>query len=282
MKFKSLIRTIVLFAGSMLFTMCKQGSNEKKDVTNAKRPNIVLILADDLGYSDLGCYGGEINTPNLDYLAKNGLRFTQFYNTSRCCPSRASLLTGLYNHQAGIGEMTSDRNLPGYRGHITENAVTLAEVLKTAGYDTAMSGKWHVSNTVVQETPEDQLAWLNHQSSHPLFSPIEQYPTNRGFDQYYGNIWGVVDFFDPFSLVNGTEPVKEVPEDYYHTDAISDSTVAYIKQYSKTENPFFIYVAETAPHWPLMAPPEDIEKYKNTYTKGWDKIREERIKKENA
>ena len=243
------------------------------------RPNIVLILADDLGYSDLGCYGGEVQTPNLNYLAENGIRFSQFYNTSRCCPSRASLLTGLYNHEAGIGEMTTDRNLPGYRGHITENAVTLAEVLKSAGYHTAMTGKWHVSNTVVQENPEAQLNWLNHQESHPLFSPIEQYPTNRGFEKYYGNIWGVVDFFDPFSLVNGTEPVEKVPDDYYHTDAISDSTVAYINQYSKEDKPFFLYVAETAPHWPLHALPEDIKKYKDTYTEGWESIREKRYAK---
>lgn len=139
-----------------------------------KRPNIILILADDLGYSDLGCYGGEIQTPNLDYLAANGVRFTHFYNTSRCCPTRASLLTGLYNHDAGIGEMTTDRKAPGYRGYITENTVTLAEVLKQSGYHTAMSGKWHVSNTIEQPTPKAQLDWLNHQAEHPLFSPIEQ------------------------------------------------------------------------------------------------------------
>lgn len=264
-----------------IFNSCKPSKeNEKEDVaSNDRPPNIIVILADDLGYSDLGCYGGEIETPNLDYLAQNGVRFTQFYNTSRCCPSRASLLTGLYNHQAGIGEMTRDRGLPGYRGHITENTVTLAEVLKSAGYHTGMAGKWHVSNTVVQETPEKQLAWLNHHESHPLFAPKEQYPTSRGFEKYYGNIWGVVDYFDPFSLVNGTEPVKEVPEDYYHTDAINDTAVAYMQHFSKEKKPFFLYVAETAPHWPLMAPPEDIEKYKDTYTEGWEKIREARFKR---
>jgi len=175
--------------------------------------------------------------------------------------------------------MTTVRNLPGYRGHITENAVTIAEVLKSAGYHTAMSGKWHVSNTVVQETPEKQLNWLNHQEEHPLFSPIEQYPTNRGFEKYYGNIWGVVDFFDPFSLVNGTDAVKEVPKDYYHTDAINDTAVAYIKTLGKKQEPFFLYVAETAPHWPLMAPEKTIEKYKDTYVAGWEAIREARYKK---
>ncbi len=238
-----------------------------------KRPNIIIILADDLGFSDLGCYGGEIHTPNLDYLASRGLRFTNFYNTSRCCPSRTSLLTGLYNHNAGVGEMTTDEHQPGYRGHITENAVTIAEVLKAAGYQTAMSGKWHVSNTVVQQTPREQLAWLNHQTEHPLFSPIEQYPTNRGFDRYFGNIWGVVDYFDPFSLVSGTTPITTVPKDYYHSDAINDTAVTYIKGFKKTDKPFFLYVAETAPHWPLMAKPADIAKYKDTYKAGWEAVR---------
>lgn len=272
------IGLFTLIIGSLSCKNSKNDSEAKKE--EPRRPNIVLIMADDLGYSDLGSYGGEIQTPHLDSLAENGLRFTQFYNTSRCCPSRASLLTGLYNHDAGIGEMTEDRHIPGYRGHITENTATLAEVLKSAGYHTAMSGKWHVSNTVVQKTPEKQLAWLNHQENHPLFSPIEQYPTNRGFEKYYGNIWGVVDFFDPFSLVNGTEPVTEVPDDYYHTDAISDTAVAYINQFSKEkEKPFFLYVAETAPHWPLMAPEETIKKYENTYTDGWEATREKRYKR---
>lgn len=246
-----------------------------------ERPNIILIMADDLGYSDLGCYGGEIQTPNLDSLANNGLRFSQFYNTSRCCPTRAALLTGLYNHQAGIGNMTTDQNQDGYRGHLVETAVTVAEVLRSAGYRTGMTGKWHVSNTLVQETPEKQLAWLNHQAFHPEFSPLEQYPVNRGFEKYYGNIWGVVDFFDPFSLVNGTEAVKEVPEDYYHTDAINDTASAYIREFAKSEDPFFLYVAHTAPHWPLHALPEDIEKYKDVYTVGWETIRRARYDRLN-
>jgi arylsulfatase len=242
-------------------------------------PNIVIILADDLGFSDIGCYGGEINTPNLDYLAANGVRFSNFYNISRCCPSRASLLTGMYNHNAGIGEMTEDRHLPGYRGHLTDSVATIAELLKLSGYHTAMSGKWHVSNTVEQQTKEEQMNWLNHQADHPLFSPIEQYPTNRGFEKYFGNMWGVVDYFDPFSLVSGTTPIKDIPENYYHTDAINDTVVAYIKELSKDDKPFFLYVAETAPHWPLMAPDQEIKKYISTYTIGWDAIRESLYKK---
>jgi arylsulfatase A-like enzyme len=243
------------------------------------RPNIIIILADDLGYSDIGCYGGEIKTPNLDYLAANGVRFTQFYNVSRCCPSRASLLTGLYNQQAGIGSMTRDQHQPAYRGYLTENTVTLAEVLKNAGYHTGMVGKWHVSNTVEQSTPEEQLKWLNHQANYPLFSPIEQYPLNRGFEKYYGTIWGVVDHFDPFSLVNGTKPVEKLPPNYYHTDAINDTASAYIKQFSKQNKPFFLYVAHNAPHWPVQALPEDIAKYKNTYKAGWEATRQARYKR---
>jgi len=245
----------------------------------AKRPNIVVILADDMGFSDLGCYGGEIHTPNIDFLAYNGLRYTQFYNTSRCCPTRASLLTGLYNQQAGIGKMTDAEDEPGYLGHLTDSAVTLAEVLKSAGYHTAMSGKWHVSNTNGQASPQEQLNWLNHHKFYNEFSPISQYPTSRGFEKFFGTIWGVVDFFDPFSLVSGTTPIKEVPANYYHTDAINDTAVAYINGYAGSDNPFFLYVAENAPHWPLHALPEDIAKYKNTYKAGWQAIREARYQR---
>lgn len=265
----------LLAVSAVLLKSCSNANGESENT----RPNIVLIMADDLGYSDLGCYGGEIQTPNIDWLAKNGLRFTQFYNTSRCCPTRASLLTGLYNQQAGIGNMTIDEHLPGYRGHLTKNTVTLAELLKKAGYHTAMAGKWHVSNTPTQPTKAAQLDWLNHQAFHPYFSPVEQYPTNKGFEKFYGTIWGVVDYFDPFSLVYGTQPVKNVPEDYYHTDAINDSAAAFIRQFSKDDQPFFVYVAENAPHWPVMALPEDIAKYKDTYKAGWEAVREARYQK---
>lgn len=255
------------------------GSRKSNEIAKKnERPNIVLIMADDLGYSDIGCYGGEVRTPNIDKLAANGMQFTQFYNTSRCCPTRAALLTGLYNQQAGIGEMTTARKAPGYKGYLTENTVTLAEVLKASGYHTAMTGKWHVSNTIEVSGKGEQLKWLNHQAVHPYFSPVEQYPTSRGFEKYYGNIFGVVDFFDPFSLVNGTTPVESVPKDYYHTDAINDTAVNYIKEFSKDDKPFFIYVAQTAPHWPLQALPEDIKKYEDTYKVGWDAIREARYR----
>lgn len=245
-------------------------------VAEDARPNIVVVLADDLGYSDVGSYGGEIETPNLDRLAADGLRFTQFYNAGRCVPTRASLLTGLYSHEAGLGAMTRDQGQPGYRGYLTENTVTIAEVLREAGYRTGMVGKWHISNTFPREDEQEQLAWLAHQADFGPFSPLDQYPTARGFEDFYGNIWGVVDYFDPFALVNGTEPVADVPDDYYYTDALSDSAVAYIERYAADGAPFFLYVAHTAPHWPLHALPEDIAKYEDTYDAGWHAIREAR------
>ncbi|TCD12124.1 arylsulfatase [Pedobacter frigidisoli] len=281
MKSKKIFLSLAILSGSALIILSAFDKITTKKNTEVKpeRPNIVVILADDLGFSDAGCYGGEIRTPNLDFLANNGLRYREFYNTSRCCPTRASLLTGLYNQQAGIGKMTEAEDEPGYIGRLADNSVTIAEVLKTAGYNTAMSGKWHVSNTIVQKNPKEQLDWLNHEKDYGDFSPISQYPTSRGFDKFFGTIWGVVDFFDPFSLVNGTKPIKTVPKDYYQTDAINDTAVAYINSWKKTNKPFFLYVSQNAPHWPLQAKPEDIAKYKDTYKGGWDVIREARYKK---
>lgn len=237
------------------------------------RPNIIVVLVDDMGYSDLGCYGGEVQTPNIDNLASKGLRFSQFYNAGRSCPTRASLLTGVYQHQAGIGRMTFDQHLPGYKGTLGTDVVTIAEVLGKAGYNTGMVGKWHVAETPLRK---DQRDWLNHQVTYPEFADKKNYPVNRGFKDYYGIIYGVADFFDPFSLVNGDQPVTSVPKDYYITDAFTDTAVSYVTRYSNDKKPFFLYLSYTAPHWPLHALPGDIAKYKNTFTKGWDAIREER------
>jgi arylsulfatase len=237
----------------------------------ARRPNIIVILADDLGYSDLGCFGGEVRTPNLDRLAASGLRFTQFYNGGRCCPTRASLMTGLYPHQAGVGRMTMDAGRPGYRGFLTENTVTIAEVLRSAGYRTGMVGKWHLSLT--REAP-GHMRRLNNQEIAQTFSDPRTYPVGRGFEQHYGVIWGVVNYFDPFSLVNNAEPVPSVPDNYYVTDALSDEAVRFIEQ--RGQEPFFLYVAHVAPHWPLHALQEDIERYQQTYAAGWDAVREAR------
>src|SRR4051794_29870676 len=216
----------------------------------ALRPNIIVILADDVGYSDVGCYGGEIQTPNLDGLAKNGLRFTQFYNTARCCPTRAALLTGLYSHQAGVGHMTDDRGHDGYRGELNQHCVTMAEVLRPAGYSTYMAGKWHVtlSSHVRPDAPKD--SW----------------PMQRGFDRYYGTIVGAGNYFDPAMLTRDNANITKFsdpeykPERYYYTDALGDQTVRFIREHHDRtpEKPFFFYVAFTAAHWPLHALEEDI------------------------
>ncbi|MDR2146023.1 MAG: arylsulfatase [Tannerella sp.] len=267
---KKLFNTLPLAAFAL--SACAQNPAEKAD----KRPNILIILADDMGYSDLGCYGGEIQTPNLDRLAQNGVRFNRFYNAGRSCPTRASLLTGLYPHEAGIGRMTFDDHLPGYRGTMTHNGVTIAEALKNAGYQTGMIGKWHVAETPLRP---DQREWLAHQVQHDEFAPKENYPTRRGFEDYYGTIYGVVDYFDPFSLVNGETPVNKVPKDYYTTIAYSDSAVSYINRYAQSDKPFFMYLSYNSPHWPLQAPEEDVKKYENTYKAGWEAIRDARYKR---
>ncbi len=272
------VRRLTVVLCLLAIAGCRQAPESRPPVFDS-RPNIVLILADDLGYSDLGSYGGEIRTPNLDRLAAGGLRFRQFYNTARCCPTRASLLTGLYPHQAGIGRMTTDQGLSGYRGYLKENTVTMAEVLRAAGYRTGMVGKWHVSETLERKDTEEQLAWLAHRADFGPFSPPDQYPTARGFQDFYGTIWGVVDFFDPFSLVNGTTPVRYVPPGFYYTDALSDTAAAYIRRYAAGDAPFLLYVAYTAPHWPLHAPEETIRRYENTYTAGPDAVREARYRR---
>lgn len=267
---------VVRWLTIILLFCCITRVNAQHGPSPDVRPNIVVIMADDLGYSDVGCYGGEIATPNLDQLARNGLRFSRFYNASRCCPTRAALLTGLYNHQAGVGNMTRDERVPGYRGFLTKNTVTIAEVLKFAGYRTGMVGKWHLSNTVEKKPKEEHLRWQAHRVSYPEFSPLSQYPVSRGFEKFYGNIWGVVNYFDPFALVNGIEPVVNVPYAFYYTDAINDSASAYVREFSSDNKPFFLYVAHTAPHWPLHAPQAEIEKYLGVYRAGWDAVRNKR------
>ena len=224
------------------------------------RPNIVLIMADDMGYSDIGCYGGEIHTPNLDRLAAGGLRFTQFYNTARCCPTRASLMTGLYQHQAGVGHMMNDRGYDGYRGDLNNRCVTIAEVLKQAGYSTYMSGKWHVTR---HRGPD---------------GPKHNWPRQRGFDRFFGTIHGAGSFYDPCSLTRDNTQIPPDSDDFYYTDAISDNAVKFIREHN-SDNPFFMYVPYTAPHWPMHALPRDIAKYKGRYARGWDALRAERHKR---
>ncbi len=221
------------------------------------QPNILLILNDDMGYSDLGCYGGEVHTPNLDRLAAGGVRFTQFYNTARCCPSRASLLTGLHPHQADVGHMTGNDGVDGYRGDLSRRAVTIAETLKPAGYAAYMSGKWHVSHSV----------------NNP-----GNWPNDRGFDDHYGIITGACSYYNPPLVRNGVT-VDPKGDRYYFTDAISSEAIRQIRQHAQSQpgRPFFHYLAYTAPHWPLHAHPEDIARYRGRFDSGWDRLREERL-----
>lgn len=240
---------------------------ESNKVQERERPNIIIILSDDMGYSDIAPYGGEIDTPNLTSLAKNGMKFTQFYNAARCCPTRASLLTGNYPHETGIGHMTnppSDVNghnygVPEYQGKLNSNVVTISEVLKQAGYATLMSGKWHLS-----------------------FFDKNQWPLQRGFDKFYGFISGAGNYFKPEAprfIFEGNEKIDIKDENFYTTDVFTDKAIQFIAE-TKTENqkkPFFLYLSYNAPHWPLQAPKSDIDKYRGRYVKGWENLRLERF-----
>jgi arylsulfatase len=239
-------------------------------INAAPRPNILIILADDMGYSDIGCFGSEIQTPNLDALAKNGVRLTQFYNTGRCCPTRASLMTGLYPHQAGVGHMTwKAEGLPGYMGDLSKSTPTIAEVLHTAGYSTYMCGKWHIT--------------INDQPN----KPHENWPPQRGFDRFYGTIKGGGSYYDPPMLVRDMKIItpwadpEYKPEHYYYTDALGDQAIRYLTEHSQQnkDKPFFMYLAFTSPHWPLHAPADTIEKYKGKYDGGYEPIRAARYNK---
>lgn len=246
MKRKSLILLLTAFAINGLSAQSPKN----------KKPNIVLIVADDLGYSDLGSYGSEIETPNLDKLAKEGLRLQEFYNNSICAPTRASILTGQYQHKAGVGYFSNDLGLPAYQGYINQESLTLAEVLKLNGYSTLISGKWHVSGKDVS------LPW------------------QRGFDLVYPR--------DAASAGTGAPQEKKVVTDkegyplpeYFQTNVITKNAVSFIDEANKKANPFFLYLGHTAPHWPLVALPGDIAKYKGKYDKGWDELRKERFERQ--
>lgn len=221
----------------------------------ADRPNILYILADDLGFSDLGSFGGEIETPNLDALARGGVRLTQLYNTGRCCPSRAALLTGQYPHRVGLGHMTgNDLGQPGYRGVVSADAQTIAQVLAPAGYRSFMSGKWHLG------TPD---------------------PTQHGFEEFYGTLVSAKRFFDPEHLIRlpADRTARQYPAgQFYATDAVTDHALDFLQLARETPaRPWFLYLAYNAPHFPLHAPPEDIAKYANRYQGGWDELRAERL-----
>ncbi len=247
-----------------LFVLLFQSCGIKENESDSK-PNIIVILADDLGFSDLGCYGSEISTPYLDSLASAGILFTNFYNTSKCSPSRAALLTGMYTHKAGLGGNVSHLDKPlshgPYQGYLSDSVMTIAEWLKGAGYHTGMSGKWHVG-----ERPQ-------------------HWPQKRGFDEYFGLISGASSYYE---IIEGQKRKRQIVKDdtiwqpkdgFYMTDAITEYAIEFIKEYN--EQPYFLYVAYTAPHWPLHATEEVNNRYKGKYDKEWDEIRERRIATQN-
>ena len=241
-------------------------SQHSDDSSAERRPNIVLVMADDMGFSDIGCYGGEIETPTVDQLAGNGVRCTQVYNNARCCPTRASLLTGAYPHRVGIGWMTHDLGTTEeYAGDLSADSVTIAEVLGDAGYATYMTGKWHLTRGEYTDADASKHNW----------------PLQRGFDRFYGIVSGAASYFSPSDLTRGNERI-DPDEDYYLTDAISDEAAAFVRDHHDRDgdDPFFLYVSYTAPHWPLHATDGDIETYEETYHKGWDAIREERYERQ--
>ena len=200
-----------------------------------ERPNILIVLTDDMGFSDLGCFGGEIETPNLDTLAAGGLRFTEFYNTARCWPTRATLMSGRYSNKLGTAQ------------------VTIAELIKKAGYNTGMVGKWHLG-----------------------MDPKKDGPIQRGFDSFYGTMTGAGSFWNPYTLTRNTEATEPDDDDYYYTDKIGSEAVTQIEDFAKSDKPFFQYVAFTAAHWPLHAPEKSIQKYLKRYEGGWDQLRKDR------
>lgn len=258
---------LLLLSAGILLHGCGTEQNE-----SSRRPNIIVIMADDMGYSDIASYGGEIQNPNLDLLASNGIRFTNFYNAARCCPSRAALLTGKYPHQAGMGGMVSGANEERpegpYQGYLSQHCMTLAEALKETGYRTYMAGKSRVGER------------------------REHWPTRRGFDRYFGLISGASSYFD----LNDTFRQRQMaldeddffpPENgFYMTDAFTEYAIRFMQEHftnnESNGKPFFLYLAYTAPHFPLHALPEDIRKYENTYLAGWDVMREQRLDRMKA
>ncbi len=256
LRVSNVLTACLLWASSPLCLQCEE------------RPNIVIVMVDDMGFSDVGCYGGEIETPHLDQLAANGLRFKQFYNTGRCCPTRASLMTGLHPHQAGIGHMTETPEHPSplenepYQGYLNNRCVTLAQVLKQAGYHTLMAGKWHLS-----------------------YHRKEGWPLQRGFDKYFGILAGASHYIKPSGrrgLTYMNEPV-EPPEGFYTTDAFTDYACRFVEESLEEEKkPFFLYLSYTAPHWPLQAKPQDLAKYEGKYMIGWEALSRRRLRRQRA
>lgn len=229
-------------------------------------PNIVVVLIDDMGFSDIGPFGSEIDTPNLDRLAASGVRLTNYHTTPLCSPSRAALLTGLNPHRAGYGFVANaDPGFPGLRLELAEDVLTLPEILRKGGYATYGVGKWHLVRDANLRPGSVRDSW----------------PTQRGFDRYYGSLEGLNSFFHPNQLVsdNSVVDVEEYPENYYLTDDLTDKAVGYLEELRAhdQDKPFFLYFAHVAMHGPLQAKDEDIDKYRGKYAQGWDVMRERRF-----
>ena len=264
---RSIIRTHILLAAAAGFVM--QYGTPAPITFGSDRPNIVFIMADDMGYSDLGCMGSEIRTPSIDRLAADGILFRHCYNNAKCSPTRASLLTGLHPHQTDVGIRVGKAKSPheynpqkkdgspGHRGDLNRQCVTIAEVLRSSGYRTYMSGKWHVTRYIA--------------------GPKHNWPLQRGFERFFGTLWGSGSYLNPKTLTRDNDPIA-AGEGFYYTDAISNTASDFIEDHvtHHQDSPFLLYVAYTAPHYPLMAPEEDITRYEGKYTKGWDALRRER------
>jgi arylsulfatase A-like enzyme len=233
---------------------------------STRTPNVVLVVADDLGFSDAGCYGGEIRTPTLDHLAREGVRLSQFYTSARCSPSRASLLTGLHPQQVGLGILTNDDRPRGYAGSLAEGCLTLAEILRGRDFATGLVGKWHLAASMRRPTS----AW----------------PLRRGFERFFGTLSGCGSYYDPPTLTRGESNAESDARDpaFFYTDAITDEAVDFVDAHTGTrQRPFFLYVAYTAPHWPLHAPDEtEIASYDGVFDDGWDALRERRLERSQA
>jgi arylsulfatase A-like enzyme len=227
-----------------------------------RSPDVLVILADDLGFSDLAAFGGEIDTPALDRLAHRGVRMSSFYATPRCSPSRAALLTGRHSHEVGVGVLTSDDRPHGYRGSLDPAVPTLAERLRALSYTTALAGKWHLSSQ--------------------RKAPDETWPTRRGFDEFYGVLPGAVSYYAP-PLMDGEErlPPSATAGDYYLTDDLTRYALGFVERAHASGRPWFLYLAYTAPHWPLHAREADVAKYRERYRAGWDRLRERRLARQH-
>ncbi len=245
-------RYLTLSAGALTLLANVAGASSR----DKGKPNILVIITDDLGYSDPGCYGGDIPTPNIDRLAAEGMRMLNFHSNPVSSPTRASLMTGLYPTRAGVGRMGLRTATPEYGDHLREDCTTIAENLRANGYATFTAGKWH------------------------LGSFDGERPAQRGFDRSYSVLAGAGDYYRPSSLCVDDVRVKPEEKDYYLTYHITDNAVRYVKE--SGEKPFFLYLAYSAPHWPLQAPKAEADKYFDFYMQGWDVLRQGRFERQRA